>query len=646
MISRSTIDRIMSTAIIEEVIGDFVHLKKSGTSWRGLSPFSNEKTPSFFVVPHKNLFKDFSSGKSGNVVGFLMEHEKMTYPEALRWLATKYNIPIEEDTPTAQELEERTEREELSIVTDFAHRYFRQQLTETDEGRAIGLSYFHERGFRDDLIEKFQLGYNPDRRDALTRAALEAGHSLKYLEKTGLSRQREGGEPFDFFRGRVIFPIHNISGKVIAFAGRTLKAEKDTAKYFNSPESELYVKSNVLFGLHLAKGSIVKNDLCYLVEGYTDVMALHQAGIENVVASSGTSLTEGQIKLIRRYTPNVTILYDGDPAGIRASFRGINMLLEMGMNVRVVLFPDGHDPDSYSRQVSSTELEHYLSEHALDFVAFKTQALLSDAEGDPLKRATIIRDIVESIALIPDAIKRSVYTQECSRLLQISEQVIIGEMNKVIRAKFKREHREEIPSLDEWPAEQIERQEKQFTLYYQERDLVRLLLNYGTHMLKLPVPGAEGQNETEEISVAEFLLASLEQDELQLETPIYARIAEEYAQLMTKEHTAASTHFAHHTESEVTGTAADLLANPYHLSDNWKLRHNIHPETEEMQLLKASRDCIFRLKMYKVMAMIREIEKELGTLTEEEKVSKLQQEKILLDKAKSQLAEYFGTVVI
>ncbi|MFM9005400.1 MAG: DNA primase, partial [Flavobacteriales bacterium] len=390
------------------------------------------------------MYKDFSSGKGGNVVDFLMQHEKLSYPEALRWLAAKYQIAIEEDQQTEEQLQEKSEREQLSVVTEFAARYFQEQLLEGEEGRAIGLSYFQERGFRDDIIRKFQLGYCPDKWDAMTQAALAQQYQLPYLVKTGLTRERDG-KVYDFFRGRVMFPIHNISGKVIAFGGRTLKAEKDIAKYFNSPESELYVKSNVLYGLHLAKNAIVKYDMCYLVEGYTDVVSMHQAGVENVVASSGTSLTEGQIRLIRRYTPIITILYDGDSAGIKASFRGIDMILKEGMNVRVLLFPDGDDPDSFARKHSSDEIQQFIATNARDFISFKTSLLLEDAGNDPVKRAALIRGIVESIALIPDAISRTVYVQECSRLLNMNEQVLLQELNKVIVANFKKEKKDGAP---------------------------------------------------------------------------------------------------------------------------------------------------------------------------------------------------------
>ncbi|MEO0404040.1 MAG: DNA primase, partial [Bacteroidota bacterium] len=432
MIPRHTIDQILQTAHIEEVIGEFVQLKKSGSNFKGLSPFSNEKTPSFYVSPAKGIFKDFSSGKGGNVVSFLMEHERMTYPEALRFLADKYNIEIEEETPSEEVLQERSDRENLSVVMHYAQRYLEDELWNGDEGKAIGLTYFQERGFRDDVIRKFQLGYHPEGWDNFTKKALEEGYEERWLVESGMTKKRED-KLYDFFRGRVMFPIRNIAGKTIAFGGRTLKTDKKIAKYFNSPEHALYNKSSVLYGVYLAKNSILKQDQCYLVEGYTDVIALHQAGVENVVASSGTALTEGQIKLIKRYTPNITMLYDGDAAGIKASFRGIDLILSQGMNVKVVLFPDGDDPDSFSRKVSSTELQDYIAKAKKDFLSFKTDILLEDAQGDPIKRAQLIRDIVESIAKIPDGIQRSVYIQECAARMDVEERVLNIELNKLLR---------------------------------------------------------------------------------------------------------------------------------------------------------------------------------------------------------------------
>jgi len=648
VITRATIDRIMQTAVIEEVIGDFVHLKRAGSTYKGLSPFSNEKTPSFFVVPAKGIYKDFSSGKGGNVIDFLMEHEKMSYPETLRWLAAKYQIAIEEDKElTDKDKEERTERENISVVSEFALKWFQEQLHETDEGKAIGLSYFQERGFRDDIIHKFQLGYCPDGWDRMTKAALNAGYTLEYLIKAGLTRDREG-KAYDFFRGRVMFPIHNISGKVIAFAGRTLKAEKDIAKYFNSPESELYHKSNVLFGMHLAKNGIVKHDMCYLVEGYTDVISLHQAGIENVVASSGTSLTEGQIRLVKRYTQQITILYDGDAAGIKASFRGIDMILQEGLNVRVVLFPDGDDPDSYARKHTGEEIREFISANAQDFIRFKTSLLLEEAGADPIKRAGLIRGIVESIALIPDAIQRSVFIQQCSTLLQINEDVLVQEMNKVIRAKFSKQGKEEAPVLDETPADGLPVTERTavFNLYYQEKDLVRLLLSYGDHTIVLTGRTEEDEEITQEVPVSRYLLHNLKVDEIEPETPVYARILREYEELMAGEQARPLDEMIRHTDAEISQNISDLLTTQYTLSENWSNRHQIYPETEEMNLRRAANDCLFRLKQRKVEKMIERLQEELGNpgLSEEQQDDLLKEQREL-DKAKAALANYFGTVI-
>jgi DNA primase len=649
MISRSTIDKIYQTAIIEEVVGEFVHLKRSGSAYKGLSPFANEKTPSFFVVPAKGIYKDFSSGKGGNVVDFLMQHEKLSYPEALRWLAAKYQIDIEEDQQSDEQLQEKSEREQLSVVTEFAARYFRQQLIEGEEGRAIGLSYFHERGFRDDIIEKFQLGYCPDKWDAMTQAALEQHYQLPYLVKAGLTRERDG-KVYDFFRGRVMFPIHNISGKVIAFGGRTLKAEKDIAKYFNSPESELYLKSNVLYGLHLAKNAIVKYDMCYLVEGYTDVVSMHQAGVENVVASSGTSLTEGQIRLIRRYTPNITILYDGDSAGIKASFRGIDMILKEGMNVRVLLFPDGDDPDSFSRKHSSEEIQAFISSNARDFISFKTSLLLEDAGNDPVKRAALIRNMVESIALIPDGISRSVYVQECSRLMGMSEQVLLQELNKVIVANFKKEKKsdvpEEIPVLDELPADGVPQESLGgFSIEHQEKDLIRILLHYGERPIEITIVNEDGHEEKHPVSVAEYIISNLESDDIVLESPVYANIYSEYVQLIGKETLPQATDFTQHHDQQISGESSAILISPYSLSENWQ-RHFIYPETEDMHLRKAAKDCVFRLKLKRIQRIIIDLTKELeAAVNDHDKYDALLQEKIMLDKARAEISRYFGTVI-
>jgi DNA primase len=649
LISRATIDQIYQAAIIEEVIGDFVHLKRSGSAYKGLSPFANEKTPSFFVVPAKGIYKDFSSGKGGNVVDFLMQHEKLSYPEALRWLAAKYQIAIEEDQQSEEQIQEKSEREQLSVVTEFAARYFQEQLHEGEEGRAIGLSYFQERGFRDDIIRKFNLGYCPDKWDAMTQAALAQQYQLPYLVKAGLTRERDG-KVYDFFRGRVMFPIHNISGKVIAFGGRTLKAEKDIAKYFNSPESELYVKSNVLYGLHLAKNAIVKHDMCYLVEGYTDVVSMHQAGVENVVASSGTSLTEGQIRLIRRYTPNITILYDGDSAGIKASFRGIDMILKEGMNVRVLLFPDGDDPDSFARKHSSDEIQAFIASNARDFISFKTSLLLEDAGNDPVKRAALIRGIVESIALIPDGISRTVYVQECSRLLNMNEQVLLQELNKVILSNFKKEKKQDapidLPVLDEVPADGIpDNTVEEFSIHHQEKDLIRILLHYGERPIDITIINEDGHEEVHPVSVAEYIISNLESDEIVLESSVYANIYTEYVDLIGKEQFPEPTNFTQHSNQDISGESSAILISPYSLSENWQ-RHFIYPETEDMHLRKAAKDCVFRLKLKRIQRLILDLQKELeGAVGDDHAYDALLQEKIMLDRARAEISKYFGTVI-
>lgn len=654
MISRDTIDKIYQTVIIEDVIGEFVHLKKSGSTYKGLSPFTNERTPSFYVVPTKGIYKDFSSGKGGNVVDFLMQHEKFSYPEALRWLAAKYNIPIEEDQQSEEQIQEKSEREQLSIVSEFAVKYFREQLHDSDEGKAIGLSYFKERGFRNDIIEKFQLGYCPDKWDAMTKAALEGQYKLEYLIKAGLTRERDG-VPYDFFRGRVIFPIHNVSGKVIAFAGRTLKAEKGIAKYFNSPESELYVKSNVLYGMNLAKNAIVKNDVCYLVEGYTDVISMHQAGIENIVASSGTSLTEGQIRMIKRYTSNITVLFDGDSAGIRASFRGIDMILTEGMNVRVLLFPDGDDPDGYARKHSSSEIQEFIANNSTDFINFKTSLLLEEAGGDPIKKSELIRSIVSSIALIPDSITRSVYIQECGKLLNIQEQVLIAEMNKAIIAHFKKSkqsetRQQEMPVLDDNFYDGIPNTDssKEISLRAQEKDFIRLLLTYASEPLKLVVQNEDGKDVPCAVSVAEYLIGSVQDDKIEFETEVYDKILKEYIERIYQEEIPEPSLFTQSTDSTISSETSGLLVSNYTLSENW-LRHNIHPETEVTKLLKAADTCINSLKLRKLEKMIAEVQKkieEVNSSGNPDDWNDLLAEQAALLKIKKQLAEYFGAVII
>ena len=543
MISKDTISKVFETARIEEVVGDFVTLKKRGANYLGLCPFHNEKTPSFNVSPVRGIYKCFGCGKGGNSVNFVMEHEQMTYPEALRYLAKKYSIEIEEKEQTPEEKVVQDEKESLYVVSSFAQKQFTENLLNTDEGKSIGLSYFKERGFRNDTIEKFQLGYAIDKWRSFTDSAVVAGHKTEFLVKTGLTIQKDNpqGEEvadkfFDRFSGRVMFPIHNVTGRVIGFGGRTLKTDKKVAKYVNSPESEIYSKSKVLYGLFFAKKSIIENDNCFLVEGYTDVISLHQSGIENVVSSSGTSLTTDQIRLIKRYTPNITILYDGDVAGIKASFRGIDMILEEGMNVRVLLFPDGDDPDSYSKKVSTEELKNFIKENTKDFITFKTDLLFAEAKNDPIKRASLIKEIVESVALIPDNINRSVYVKECSRIMNMEEQVLLHELNKIRGKNFDEKRKKEGAQIDEEsiiPKDFLERQNLSLNIIeaeHQEKDIVRILLHFGEKQIEVDGHDEEQNIIPVQVSIAEFILHELQNDGIVFENPFYAKLVEALAQ--------------------------------------------------------------------------------------------------------------------
>lgn len=478
MIDQPTVDRIFAAAQINEVVGDYVSLKKRGVNYIGCCPFHNEKTPSFTVSPAKGICKCFGCGKGGNSVNFIMEIEQLSYYEALKYLAKKYHIEIIEKEVSSEEKQKQSDRDSMLIVSEYAQDYFAKTLKDTQEGQAIGLSYFRERGFRDDIIERFGLGYCRDMRDGFTKAALEKGYKLEYLIKTGLSISGEGYQA-DRFRGRVMFPIYNVSGRVIGFGGRVLKDDKKSAKYLNSPDSEIYNKTFTLYGISLAKRSIVQEDRCYLVEGYTDVLSFHQSGIENTVASSGTSLTIEQIKLIKRFTPNITIIYDGDQAGIKASFRGINMVLEEGMNLKVLALPEGEDPDSFARGKSATELREHIAKHQTDFIRFKTEILLRQAGNDPILRAALINDIVDNISVIPDPVVQSVYIQECSSLLEIGETVLYEALRKKRGQKVHKpgDPAAQRPVPQSSPA--LPAAPKQDSIGAHERDIVRQLLLHG-----------------------------------------------------------------------------------------------------------------------------------------------------------------------
>jgi len=564
LISQNTIDSVFETARVEEVIGDFVNLKRAGSNFKGLSPFSDERSPSFMVSPAKGIWKDFSTGKGGNSVKFLMEHSQFTYPEAIRYLAKKYNIEIEETEQSEAEKANTDIRESMYLVSEFAAKYFQDVLVNSEEGKAIGLSYFKERGFTNETIKKFNLGYSPETWDALTKEALGKGYKLEFLESTGLTIARED-RPFDRFKGRVMFPIQSMSGRVLGFGGRILTNDKKAAKYLNSPESDIYHKSKVLYGIYHAKQSIAKQNNCYLVEGYTDVIQFSQAGIENVVASSGTALTPDQIRLINRLTRNITVLFDGDAAGLRASIRGIDLILEEGMNVRVCSFPDGEDPDSFARKNSHDDLVAYLENNSKDFIQFKASILMGEAKNDPIKKADLIRDMVTSISKIPDRIQREVYIQECARIMEISEQVLVSTLAQLIQKDIaeanKKQKQDQKPfevhrnqpsnagtfsggdpedprngPPDDYPGDPgfypQEQAQKVDILYGFERKVIEILLLYGSVVesfedvfLKADEEGnVKEVSEKREYKVFEKIYLSLQEDEVELSNSLFKNI--------------------------------------------------------------------------------------------------------------------------
>jgi DNA primase len=534
LISKATIDTVFETARVEEVIGDFVQLKRAGSNFKGLSPFSDERSPSFMVSPVKQIWKDFSSGKGGNSVAFLMEHEHFTYPEAIRYLAKKYNIEIEETVQTDEEKANTDVRESMYLVSEFAKNYFQDVLLNSEEGKAIGYTYFKERGFTNETIKKFSLGYSPEAWDSFTKEALGKGYKLEFLESTGLTIPRDD-RPFDRFKGRVMFPIQSMSGRVLGFGGRILTNDKKAAKYLNSPESDIYHKSKVLYGIYQGKQAIAKQNNCFLVEGYTDVIQFNQTGIENVVSSSGTALTPDQIRLINRLTKNVTVLFDGDAAGLRASIRGIDLILEEGMNVRVCEFPDGEDPDSFAKKTPYEDLVVYLEENSKDFIQFKASLLMKDAKNDPIKKAELIRDIVASISKIPDRIQREIYIQECSRIMDISEQVLLSTLAQLVKKDISdigKKIKQEQKSFEVIKSESINQMEKVDVLYQLERTIIKILLLYGNIkeefedvLLKTNANGeVENTIEKKEYFVYQRVYLSLQEDEVELANPLFKEI--------------------------------------------------------------------------------------------------------------------------
>lgn len=608
MIDQSTVDRIFDAAQIMDVVQDYITLKRRGTNFLGLCPFHNEKTPSFTVSPAKNIYKCFGCGKGGNPVNFIMEHEKITYYEALKHLAKKYHIEIIESEVKEEDQQLRSDRESMMITVEHAAKTFVHNLFDTDEGKNIGLSYFKERGFRDETILKFGLGYSLEQRDAYTRQAQKDGYKLEFLVKTGLTIHSEGHSPFDRFSGRVMFPIHNLTGKVIAFGGRIMTNDKKMAKYLNSPESEIYHKSNVLYGIYHAKQSIIQQNKCILVEGYTDVISMHQAGIENVVASSGTSLTVEQIRLIKRFTNNVTILYDGDPAGIKASLRGIDLILEEGMNVRVILLPQPEDPDSFARSHSISELTEYLQKNETDFIHFKTNLLLEEVKNDPIKKAQAITDIVKSISIVPDGITRSIFIRECSRILMVDEKVLYFEVNKIRKTEQeKKAATEKQPVYPHLINEEIASPVEINELEVVEKEIVRILLNFG----QVPIDEQYNDNNEiiREITVQEHIVQEIENDELEFRNPVYLHIYNEYRHFVSNGQLLDNKYFIQYPQLEISKTAADLIAlsHKYELSKRYKKRE-VFIETEDMKLKKDVPRIIFKYKLKRVELMIKELQ--------------------------------------
>lgn len=647
MIPAHTTMSILEASRIEEVVGEFVSLKRRGSNLIGLCPFHQEKTPSFTVSPSKGLFKCFGCGKGGDSARFMMEHEHMTYPEALRYLAKKYQIEVEEYQQSPEEVAALNERERMFNLNTFAQNYFSTTLFETNEGRAVGLSYFKERDFREATIKKFQLGYSPDNRDAFSAHARKNAYSPDILLKTGLSVGSEE-KLFDRFQARVIFPIHNLTGKVIGFGGRILGSDKTKAKYLNSPESEIYNKSKTLYGIYFAKQAISKLDNCLLVEGYTDVISMHQAGIENVVASSGTSLTTEQIRMIRRFTNNITILYDGDKAGISASLRGTDMILEEGMNVRVLLFPDGDDPDSFVRKNRSSDVEAYITTKATDFISFKTALLLEQSGNDPIKKAGLIKEIIHTISLIPDPIYRAIYVKECSRMLDVEEQTLVNELNKLLRQKFKTRTAE--PTAQELPEETSPQPppkssgpESQ-TGYYQERELVKLLLQYGSKELVHEYTDEQGFPASLSETAARYIIDDLLNDQLWFNFPLHRKIQEHYAEALKEEVIPSEKFFVSHPDPALAQTSIDLITTPYRL-DNWESK-NIFVKTEEDVLKQVISETLLRFKDLVVEARLHEVLEKMKQTSDFDDQLALLLEKKKLDGLRQLINSQLGITII
>ncbi len=621
MISKETIDKVFESARVEEVIGDFVQLKRAGSNFKGLSPFSDERSPSFMVSPVKQIWKDFSSGKGGNSVAFLMEHEHFSYPEAIRYLAKKYNIQIEEIELSDDDKAEANEKESMYLVSEFAASYFHHTLLNAEEGKAIGFSYFKERGFTNETIAKFKLGYSPTIWDSFTKEALGKGYKLEYLDKTGLTIIGEDKQ-FDRFKGRVMFPIQSMSGRVLGFGGRILTQDKKAAKYLNSPESDIYHKSKVLYGIFHAKQAIAKLDNCFLVEGYTDVIQMHQSGIENVVASSGTALTSDQIRLINRLTKNITVLFDGDAAGLRASIRGIDLILELGMNVKVCTFPDGEDPDSFAKKNSYEDLVKYLDESAMDFIQFKASLLMKEAKNDPIKKADLIRDMVASISKIPDRIKREIYIQECSRIMDISEEVLFNTLAQLVKKDLqelgKKQNKAETSSQQAFEVHKNENitvaspVDIQFEL---EHKIIEILLLYGNreedfedNLLKANESGEmEEVVETNKYKVYQRIFLSLQEDETELANPLFKSIYNDLIQFFQQNESFEIEQYLNQIPAEIAQEVTSILMNDeQEVLGNWEAK-NIFVKQKEETISQNVTETILSLRWFLVDKIVEEL---------------------------------------
>ena len=648
LITKATIDQVYETARVEEVIGDFMQLKKSGSNFKGLSPFTQERTPSFMVSPVKQIWKDFSSGKGGNVVAFLMEHEHFTYPEAIKYLAKKYNIEIEETKQTNEQKEQADARESMYLVSEYAQKYFAETLWNTESGNAIGLSYFKERAFTEDTIKKFGLGYALDEWDAFTKTALNKGYTLEFLEKTGLTlvKEQTHGETkkFDRFKGRVLFPIYSMSGRVLGFGGRILKPDKKAAKYINSPESEIYHKSKVLYGIHFAKQAIAKANHCYLVEGYTDVIQLHQNGVENVVASSGTALTPEQIQLIHRLTENITVLFDGDAAGLRASLRGIDLILEQGMNAKVCTFPEGEDPDSFARHHTHEDLTHYLEENAKDFIQFKTSLLAEEAAHDPIKRAEMVREVVYSISKIPDRIKKEIYIQECAKMMQISEEVLYSTLAQIhkkeataSRTKQQQEHKSFNVLKNNSIIEKVDVQ------YELERKIIEMLVLYGDQkqefedlVLKENKEGALVlEPEIVETKVYEKIYLDLQEDEIELTNEQFRAIYYKLIEVLNaNEEFSTNAFLSHLDQGMIPEVSSIIMEEEQYVLHDWE-RKDIYPKSKHQGIAQLVSETILTLRCHLIQQRIEKLQEDTqgntGDTTEilEEIINYLQLNKLL-----------------